>query len=117
MFGCSLQEKAELLFSGGRAAVEHLKCLRDPIIDGDYQAYELGLGIPRAVVEQLRGFSGDGEAGDGARAGEPLTTALGQGVVVEQHPQEPSHHVHGGLVRLNVLAAFLKGCLRENKCS
>ena len=50
MFGCSLQEKAELFLGRGGAAVEHLERLRDPIVDGDYQAYELGLGIPRAVV-------------------------------------------------------------------
>ena len=53
MLGCSFQEEAKLLFCGRRPAVKYFKGFRDAIIDGDYQADELSLGVPWTVVQQL----------------------------------------------------------------
>ena len=51
MFGYSLQEETEFLLSRRRMAVEDFKCFRNSIVDGDYQADELSLGVPWAVVQ------------------------------------------------------------------
>ena len=53
VLGCSLQEEAQFLLCGRGPAVKHFKGFRDAIIDGDYQADELSLGVPWTVVQQL----------------------------------------------------------------
>ena len=97
MFLCSLEEENKLLLSGRGAATKYLKGLRNSTVDGDYQADELSLGVPRAVVQQLHCLKG-GELGDGAKVGEALTLVLGKGAVVEYHSQKLSHNMHGGAV-------------------
>ena len=53
VLGCSLQEEAQFFLCGRGPAVKHFKGFRDTIIDGDYQADELSLGVPWTVVQQL----------------------------------------------------------------
>ena len=72
-------------------AAKHFKGLRDSIIDGDDQANQLSLGIPRAVVQQLCLVRG-GVLGDS------FTTAFRQRVVVEYHPQKHPYIVHGDFI-------------------
>ena len=51
MFGYSLQKETELLLSRQGMAVEDFECLRNSIVDGDYQVDELSLGVSWAVVQ------------------------------------------------------------------
>lgn len=97
MFGHSLQKETELLLSRCGVAAKDFKGFRNPIVNGDYQANELTLGVPWAVVQQLcwcrRGGFGDTEG-----PGDALTTALGQRVIAEHHSQKLTHNMHGGIV-------------------
>ena len=97
MFCCSLEEENKLLLSGRGVATKYLKGLRNSTVDGDYQANELSLGVPWAVVQQLCCLK-EGELGDGAKVGEALTMVFGKGAVVEYHSQKFSHNKHRGAV-------------------
>ena len=113
MFGHSLQEKTELLFGGRGTAAEYFKGLRNSIVDRDYKADELSLGVSWAVVQQLCRFRG--ELGDQARLGEALATAFWQGMTAKHHSQKFAHYIHGSIFGLNVFVAALKGFLEGNR--